>query len=911
MTVRPDPDEAAAKFREGVAYHQKGQLGPAQEIYRQVLQAYPQHFDALNLSGVIAAQMANFAEAVKLIGQAVDLNPNNAGAHYNHGMALEGAMNFAAAADSYSRAIHLNPSYAEAYNNRGNALRSLKQYQAAIDSYNHALQIRPDFAEAYANRANAELDIGSPQTALESCDKALQIKPDMVEAHNNRGKALRALNRIDDAIASHRRAIALRPNYAEAYSNLGNTLRVGGQHQAALENYEKAIALKPGDADIYFNRGNTQRAMQQREAAAASFERAVALRADFAEAWNERGIVLGEQGQHLEAIISYDNAVRVKPDFAEAYINRGVSLRESKQPEEAVKSYDKAIALNPNHAGAYNNRGVAFTDLRQHQAALESYTKAISLQPDYAEAHNNRGVALKSLDQKEAALSAFSRAIELKPDIASAYQNRGIVLSDLKRYEEALASYGKALELQPDYPLLYTTWLYVKMQICDWRGLDGQIAELKRRIENSEKSGPSFPVLAFTSSLPLQQKAAEIWTQEMYPANGYLGPLAKYPRHKKIRIGCFSTDFCLHALALLVSGLFEEHDRKDFEFHAFSYGPNTGDDVRERLKKSFDTFTDVRAESPAKIAQMSRDMEIDIAVDFTGHTANAPTGIFALRAAPIQVNYLGYPGTMGAAYMDYIIADQTVIPEGHRPFYNEKVAYLPNCYQSNDSTRKISDKVFTRAELGLPEKGFVFCCFNNSYKLMPDSFGAWMRILNSVDGSVLWLLEDNAVAVRNLRREAQERGVSPERLIFAARTPLAEHLARHRAADLFLDTLPYNAHTTASDALWAGLPLLTRIGDAFAGRVAASLLNAIDMSDLITTTDDDFERTAIALATDPDRLAKIKQRLSRRRLTTPLFNTKLFARQLEDLYRQMFERHHAGLQPDHIFAARNASSRKK
>jgi len=350
--------------------------------------------------------------------------------------------------------------------------------------------------------------------------------------------------------------------------------------------------------------------------------------------------------------------------------------------------------------------------------------------------------------------------------------------------------------------------------------------------------------------------------------------------------------------------LFERHDKAKFELVAFSFGPNRNDEMRKRVSAAFDQFMDVRNRSDKDIALLSRKLEIDVAVDLKGFTTDARAGIFSYRAAPLQVNYLGYPGTMGAEYIDYLIADGTLIPEASRQHYAEKIAYLPNSYQVNDRKRAIADKMFSREELGLPSTGFVFCCFNNSYKITPAIFDGWMRILKQVEGSVLWLLEANSTAVRNLRHEAEARGINAARLIFAKRMPLAEHLARHRAADLFIDTLPCNAHTTASDALWAGLPVLTCTGEAFASRVAASLLNAIDLPELVTTTQDQYEARAVELATNPERLKQIKQKLERNRLTTPLFDTELFTKHIEAAYIQIYERYQADLPPEHIYVSK-------
>ena len=865
-------DEAAkilAALQEAVALHQQGQLDRARGMYQEVLKLRPGHFDALHLSGVVAAQMKNHQEAVALIGKALEIKPNSALANFNHGVALADLERWQAAVDSYENAIRCKDDYADAYNNRGNALAKLGKLQAAIDSYDQAIRLNARYAEAYANRGNVLRELNRHEAAIDSYDSAIRIKGDFAEAFNNRGLALQSLQRYEAALTNFDMAVALKAEYAEAYLYRGLVLKNLGRFQAALESYDKAVQFKP----------------------------------DYAVAYNLRGVVLGDLNRHRLAIESYDKAIQIKADFVEAHINRGVSLRELRQFQAAVESYDKALQIKPDHSGAHNNRGVALFDLRLLPAAIASYDKAVQFGPDNADAYNNRGVALRALKQPAAALADYDRAIKIRPDHADAYCNRGSALGDLKQLQAAVDSYEKALAIKPDYEFLRGTWLHAKMHLCDWNGIDDKIADLAERIERNEKVAPSFPVLALTGSLALQRKAAEIWAKANCPPNSELGPISKHRRHDKIRIGYYSADFYNHATAYLMAGLFELHNRDRFEIFGFSFGPDINDYMRQRVSGAFDKFVDVRHRSDRDIAELSRSLDIDIAVDLKGFTQDERAGIFARRAAPLQVSYLGYPATMGVDYMDYIIADPIVIPERDRDHYAEKVAYLPGSYQVNDTKRKIADKIFTRKELGLPATGFVFCCFNNSYKITPATFERWMRILKKVKGSVLWLFEDKGGAADNLRKEARRRGVDPGRLVFAQPLPADEHLARHRVADLFLDTLPYNAHTTASDALWVGLPVLTCVGEAFASRVAASLLSAVDMPELIATTSDAYEDLAIQLATSPARLSQLRKKLEHNRSVAPLFNTALFARHIEDACAQMYERYHADLPPDHIFVA--------
>ena len=637
--------------------------------------------------------------------------------------------------------------------------------------------------------------------------------------------------------------------------------------------------------------------------AEALFGRALAVDPNDVLAHINRGLALQELERSDEALASYDQAIRLNPDYPAAYFNRGNALQDLERLNEALASYEQAIKLEPDYPAAHFNRGNVLDELMRRDEALASYEQAIKLEPDFADAYNNRGLALKGLRRLDEALASYEQAIKHKPGFADAYVNHGNALQQLKRMEEALTSYEQAMKLKPDIDFLRGNLLHTKMQICDWSNAEDQVMDVADRIQREEKATAPFAFLARSSSLPLQRKAAEIWVKSKYPLNLALGSIRKRARHGKIRIGYFSADFRNHPVSLLTVELFETHDRTKFDVFAFSTGPDTKDEIRSRLKSAFDKFIDVGNKADRDVAEQARALEIDIAIDLGGHTQDSRTGIFAMRAAPLQVNFLGYPGTMGAAYMDYLVADNTIIPEWRRRHYSEKIAYLPS-YQPNDSKRAIAEKAFNRQEFGLPHTGFVFCCFNNHYKITPGVFDVWMRILRQVDASVLWLSEGHDSAMRNLKKEAALRGIAAERLIFAKRMPLPEeHLARHRLADLFIDTLPYNAHTTASDALWAGLPVLTCTADTFASRVAASLLNAINLPELVTSTQTEYEALAVALATHPERLRQIRQELGRNRLTTPLFDTRLFTKHLEDAYTQMYERHQADLPPDHIHAA--------
>ncbi|HEY2591267.1 MAG TPA: hypothetical protein VGI35_06715, partial [Steroidobacteraceae bacterium] len=425
------------------------------------------------------------------------------------------------------------------------------------------------------------------------------------------------------------------------------------------------------------------------------------------------------------------------------------------------------------------------------------------------------------------------------------------------------------------------------------------VAQLSGAIERGRCVLRPFAALSLFDSPSLQRKVAGIWARETCRPAKRLGPVRRHRWHEKVRVGYFSADFRNHAVSILAAELFERHDRRRFELTAFAVGPDIRDEVRTRVEAAFDRFIPAFDRSDEEVAALARHLEIDIAVDLGGYTQHARPGIFARRAAPIQVGYLGYLGTMGADFMDYLIADQIIVPPERRRHYAEKIAYLSS-YQVNDSKRHAAARAFSRAELGLPSTGFVFCCFNANYKINPEMFASWMRILTAVPGSVLFLLGGSPAAERNLREHAERSGMEPARLVFGGKLPYADYLARYRAADLFLDTLPYNAGTTASDALWMGLPVLTCAGEAFSARMGASLLTAVGLPELITVDRSHYERLAVELATRPDALAAIGRRLEEARSGAALFDTTRFTGELEALYERMYRRHHLGLLPEHL-----------
>lgn len=607
------------------------------------------------------------------------------------------------------------------------------------------------------------------------------------------------------------------------------------------------------------------------------------------------GVLQGQRADFEAAADLIGRSIALEPKNPMAFYNRGNALRELKRLDEALLSFDQAVAMIPAHVEAWTNRGTVLQELGRSAEALSSFDRALALTPLHVSALFNRAHALRHLKRHDEALASYDRVLALKPDHAEAHDGRGVLLQELRRYPEAFAAYDAAYRLDPTLKYVQGRRLHVKMAMCDWLNLDAERAELAALAEARGGASEPFEFLCLSSSAEAQLRCARAFADDRYPVRRAWsgGPRT----HRKIRVGYVSGEFREQATAFLMAGVYECHDRDRFEICAIATGPNDFSPMRARLEQAFDRFHDVPGETDRKIAELIRAEEIDILVNLNGYFGQERTAVFALRPAPIQVNYLGFPGTMGAPFMDYIVADEIVLPKDQQRHFAETVAYLPYTYQPNDRKRAIAERVPTRAECGLPETGVVFCCFNNTHKLTPELFDVWMRLLDRCPGSVLWLLETTHAVSQNLRREAARRGVASERIIFAPVIKLPEHLARLQLADLFLDTLPHNAHTTASDALWCRVPVVTRLGTTFAGRVAASLLHAIGLGDLVTRSLEEYEGLALLLANDPERLADIRVRLAANRDMTPLFDTAGYTRGLESAYLTMWERHLKGEPP--------------
>jgi protein O-GlcNAc transferase len=805
--------------------------------------------------------------------------------------------------------------------------------QDALSKYKAILKSHPDHPDTLHYLGLVYLQRGQIDQAILHIKKCLKFDPKNSNALSNLGYCFNILSDFKVAINYCVEAVKTDPLNHGAWTNLGNAQRSLSLRAAAHNSYLKALNLQPSNpvyiyniANIYYDQKNFDSAtklfkkcltienkfpeahnslsaclikIKDITAALSHANLAIELKPDYAEAWSNRGTALNDLKRFEEALTNLERAVELKADYAEAWSNRGVALNHLKRHEEALKSFDRAIELKPYLAEAWSNRGTALNALKRHEEALTNFDRAVELKADYAEAWSNRGAVLNDLKHYEAALASYDQAIELKPDHADAHSNRGGVLNVLKRHEDSATSYFRANSLRELKKFDFGQAHHQMMLSCNWTDYDAHIETLNQGIEKGEFLAEPFGYQGIGESELLLKKCSEIYCNHLFPANQGSFYFNR-SRRSRIKIGYLCGEFRSQATSHLMTGVWEHHDSKKFELFGLDNGWNDDSDYRRRINRAFSNFFDISGLSDFNVAKFVSDKEIDILINLNGYFGRSRTGVFALKPAPISINYLGFPGTIGAAYIDYLIADEIVIPRESIEFYSEKIIYLPFSYQANDDKKEISPQVFRRTDFGLPENNFIFCCFNNNYKITPKIFSIWMEVLKSVSASCLWIIGDNDVAKKNLITETVKHGIDPSRLIFSDRIKVSEHIGRHRLADLFLDTLPYNAHTTASDALWAGLPLLTLKGDTFPGRVGASLLNTIGLPELITYSLKEYRDVAIDLAHNPDKLTAIKIKLAENRLTTPLFNTKLFTNYLENAYQAAYDRYHAGLAPDHI-----------
>lgn len=835
-------------------------LSGTERLCRDILRDMPTHPDALHLLGVARLIGGDPSEAATLISRALRTNPQDTAMLENLGVAHLAASDPVQAQSRFQEALALGASQPSLHMRLGLALSAQGKFEEAVNALREATRLSPADADA----------------------------------HLNLGNTLGELGRVDEAQSCYRRVLALQPDHAVAHFNLGNLFRIAGRLDEAIAAFRQSLASDPDNPDTHNNLGLVYEGQQQLDEALSSFRRALELNPDQVHARINLGNVLRAKGRLDEAVSCYEQVLAVFPNHVDAGINLGIALTELGQHAAARSWYEKAVRLDPGNFEAHFNFGRLLQLSGQSADSIAQYRKALEIDSKRAFGHSALGRSYREAGDLESALACYRRAVELQPESAGAYIDLAETLKLQGRLEDALAAFERALELAPDHVPALGGAVHLRQHLCRWEGIETMWGRVRESIAAGTGGGVTpFSSLSMPTTAAEQLACARAWAQrELAPAIQLRSRLAfdfSAPRPRsRLRIGYLSWGFHQHATAYLTAQLFELHDRDRFEVFAYAYGPEDNSAIRARLRSACEHFVEVSRESTLATAQKIYGDGVDVLVDLTGYTLGARTEILALRPAPVQVSWLGYPGTLGTDCVDYLIADPFIIPPGREGDYAEKVVRLPDCYQVTDCRREVADRVPTREECGLPAQGFVFCCFNQAYKILPGTFGMWMRIIQAVPGSVLWLAEANPWMVENLRRAAVARGVAAERLIFQPRKPLPEYLNQYRLADLALDTFPYTSHTTASDALWMGCPLVTCPGGTFASRVAGSVLINAGMRELVIDSPGDYERSVIGLATTPGRLQDVRRRLREGRDASPLFDTPRLARNLESLYEMMF-----------------------
>ena len=748
------------------------------------------------------------------------------------------------------------------------------------------------FAEALAWQARGDLD-----RADAICEQLLREQPSHADAWHLRGLLAFEKERLERGIELIGHSLRLNPLQPAAHANVGGALLQLQRASEALEHFDRALELQPdATAATLYGRGSALLQLARFTEALAQFDRALHLAPQLVPTLIGRAQAMQSLEQPEAALSALDEALRLAPQAADAHYHRGDALFALHRHDEALASYDRALAGGLKSVELLNNRGNALRELSRHSQALSSYQQALALAPERPETLTNHGNALLDLGRLGEALGCYEAALSAQPDFAAALDNQGLALLMAERPVEAARSYERLSRVAPDFPMVASQLLNARLMCCEWSHYGEDRVREHDQVVQGRLSHP-FPFMAVAGDPHAQLECARRFTADRW--SGSATPVWQGERyhHERLRIAYVSADFREHAVAFLLAGVLERHDRERFETIGIALRPEERSVMGERLRAACGKLISVTGHSDLEAARLLRDLEVDIAVDLMGYTRWSRPGIFAHRGAPVQASWLGYAGTMGAGFIDYLIADAVVIPAGEERYFSESVVRLPYCYLPNDDQREIAPAP-TREAAGLPASGAVLCAFTNAYKINPPVFAVWMRLLRKIEGSVLWLRGMGEVARGNLERHAEQHGVERSRLVFAPHVAgMAEHLGRQSLADLYLDTQPYNAHSTACDALWAGVPVLTCAGRSFASRVAASVLTAVGLPELITQTLEEYECKALELLREREKLAELRARLARGRLTSPLFDTAGHARHLERAYLAMHERAALGAPP--------------
>jgi len=858
-------------LEEAIFLHKKGQLKEAENLYKSILKSSSSNFEVIHLLGIIKIQLKQFEDAIVWLNKAISINPNN----------------------------H------SAFNNLGVCYKELKKYPEALNNFKKAVKIKPDYAEAYNNLAIVYKSLENYEEAINSYNKAIKLKPNYAEAHNNLGLVFLKLKNLEEAKKYFQNAIKLKPNYAEAYNNLGIAQNKLGKTDKAQECLEYAIKIKPNYAEAYNYLGTIVLKLEEKNKAKKYFEQAIKLKSNYVDAYNNLGIVYNELGEIEKAKESLEYAIKLKPDYAEAYSSFGLLYLNQEEPEEAKKYFDEAIKIKPNSGINYLCLGHYYENIQENTKAEFFYKKAIELK-EY-KAKIALGNLYLNLGNHEKAEEVYEDIIKFNSENAEVYFNRALNFSNVGKIDLALKNFKSAEALQPkiydEQEKLYA-FLYSKNKICDWDDYQKITNKLIKNLEyNKAKNATPYTFLTISDSLELINKIIKKKFEKYSINKKKIYFNIKKNNKKKINIGYYSSDFKEHPVGHIFSELIKEHDKNNFEIKGFNLNNNLKKDkVTGEIIKSLNKYIDLEVKDYKNLINSSEKEEIDIAVDLVGFTAYGNVKAFTERLAPIQINFLGYPGTMGPAH-DYIVADTNIIPKESKNFYFENIIYLPNLFLPTFTKYNINSSLdINFFNLKNNKEKIVFCNFSSFGKINPIIFKSWMRILNKVENSILWLLDADKIVENNLYKEALKNNINSDRIIFSKRLDFNEHITKYKFCDLYLDTFPYNSHSTATGCLLSGTPLLTIEGEGFQSRVASSILKNLELDELVCSNYEEYEYKAIKIANSSIELKKIKEKLNHKLiLNYKIFDIKNYVKNLEKAYLKVYEINSNNLKPGDIF----------
>ncbi|KAL3692262.1 hypothetical protein R1sor_005913 [Riccia sorocarpa] len=895
---------------------------------------------------------ANYQQALEHCNIVYERNPKRTDALLLLGAVYYQLHDFDMCIAKNEEAIRIDPEFAECYGNMANALKEKGNIDLAIHYYTMAIELRPNFHDAWSNLASAYMRKGRLEEAAQCCRQALNLNPRLVDAHSNLGNLFKAQGLTHHAYICYTEAIRIQPSFAIAWSNLAGLFMEAGDLEKAHTYYKEAIRLKPNFSDAHLNLGNVLKALGMAQEAVLCYQRAIQLRPDYAIAYGNLASVYYEQGQLDLAILHYKNAILLESTFLEAYNNLGNALKDANRVDEAIKCYETCLSLQANHPQAltnlgniymewnlintaatfykatlnvttglsapYSNLATIYKQQGHYAEAIACYNEVMRIDPTAADGLVNRGNTLKEVGRVSEAIADYIRAVQIRPNMAEGHANLASAYKDSGHVEAAIKSYKQALMLRPDFPEATCNLLHTLQCVCDWEDRDNKFLDIEAVVRRQVKMStlpsvqpfhaiayPIDPLLALDISRKYAEHCSLIAARLQLPPFVHPAPepVKSEGGSGRLRVGYVSSDFGNHPLSHLMGSVFGMHNRENVEVFCYALSQSDGSEWRQRISAEAEHFVDVSALSSDVIAKMIADDQIQILINLNGYTKGARNEIFALQPAPIQVSYMGFPGTTGADYIDYLVTDELVSPNKYAHIYSEKLVHLPHCYFVNDYKQKNRDVLdpnipMKRSDYGLPEDKFLFACFNQLYKMDPEIFTTWCNILKRVPNSALWLLRFPAAGENRLRAFAASQGVRPEQIIFTDVAAKNEHIRRSELADLFLDTPLCNAHTTGTDVLWAGLPMITLPLEKMATRVAMSLCYAAGCGEeMVVKSMHEYEERAVRLAQNPALLQELTSKLRANRLTSPLFDTARWVRNLERCYFRMWQLYCKGSHP--------------